>query len=107
MEERKCIHPRASVAKMFSEGGSCSNKGCIEEEGRRSKVSCMNERCVIVYMLISSKEGAFRQTSEKMKILKRNWRCRETRCFTNHLLYISIGSTTINVMTTKRNGDDN
>ena len=90
MEERKCIHPRASVAKIFSEGGSSSNKGCIEEEGRRSKVSCMNEQCAIVYMLISSKEGDLRQTSETINLLKRNWRCRETHCYTNHLLYISI-----------------
>ena len=72
MEERKCIHPRTSVAKMFSEGGSSSNKGCIEEEGRRSKVSCMNEQCAIVYILISSKEGALRQTSETVNLLKRN-----------------------------------
>jgi hypothetical protein len=69
MEERKCIHPRASVAKMFSEGGSSSNKGCIEEEGRRSKVTYMNEQCVIMYMLISLKERAFRQTSETINLL--------------------------------------
>jgi hypothetical protein len=90
MEERKCIHPRASVAKMFSEGGSSSNKGCIEEEGRRSKVSYMNEQCVIVYILISSMEGVFRQTSETINLLKWNWGCCESQTYTNYLFYISI-----------------
>jgi hypothetical protein len=70
MEERKCIYPGKCHAKVISEGRSSSNKGCIEEEGRRSKVSWMSNRYVIVYMMISSKEDAFRQTSETMNMLK-------------------------------------
>jgi len=90
MEERKRIRPCTSGTKLFSEGGSSSNKGRIEEKGRRSKVSCMSEKCVVVYMIISSKQGTFRQTSEKIKVLKNIWRSPETNCFTNHPLFISI-----------------
>ena len=52
---------------MVSEGGSTANKGCIEEEGRRSKVSNLNEQCAVVYMTISSEDGSYRQTPEIMK----------------------------------------